>query len=95
MLTEILFFLFIVLLFIAGFITGLVFEHTRIMRRLKEVAEEFKPMCGNCKEFNGTWCTKFWNNLDECYLDRERDNVKPEDDACEDWEFDPDCEDFQ
>ena len=41
--------------------------------------------CWNCKEYDGTFCTKFWNNLDECYKDTERDLREP-DDRCEDWE---------
>ena len=49
-----------------------------------------KPCCGNCKEYNGIYCTVYWNNLDECYKDTERDSREPEDDACEYWEYDED-----
>ena len=43
--------------------------------------------CGNCMEFNGSYCTKLWNNLDESYRDVFRDSREPEDEACEDWEW--------
>lgn len=46
-----------------------------------------KPCCGNCKEYNGTFCMKEWNNLDECYKVAWRDAKEP-DEWCEDWEFD-------
>ena len=51
--------------------------------------------CWNCKLYNGDYCTKLWNNLDECYKDTERDERRP-DESCEDWEHDPDAvwEDF-
>ena len=94
MITEILFFLILTLFFSAGVLSGIIYEHAKMMRRLKKVAEEFKPMCGNCTHYDGSWCTKDWNNMDKCYLDRDRDDKDPEDEACEDWEFDPDWETY-
>jgi hypothetical protein len=78
------------LLFSIGFFAGRDFQYRLMMRRFAEVAEEIKPCCGNCKEYNGDYCTKFWNNLDECYKDTERDARDPEDEACDDWELDED-----
>ena len=46
--------------------------------------------CWNCREYNGDFCTKLWNNLDECYKETERDLRDP-DDKCDDWEKDPDA----
>ena len=43
--------------------------------------------CGNCAHYNGTYCTKLWNNMDEDYCVPERDK-KEEDDCCEDHEYD-------
>jgi len=91
MFTEITFALFSVLMLAAGFFAGRQYEYNRIMRRLKEVMEEqknIKPHCGNCWNYNGMYCTKEWNNLDECYLVKDRDSKEPED-VCDDWEFNP------
>ena len=44
--------------------------------------------CGNCKHFDGTFCTKDWNNLDEAYKVDWRDEKSPENDWCDDWEED-------
>ena len=38
-------------------------------------------VCGNCQNFNGLYCTKYWNNLDESFLDRDRDGRDPGDAA--------------
>lgn len=43
--------------------------------------------CWNCRSFNGDFCTKYWNNMDECYKVTWRDEKNP-DDCCEDWEYD-------
>jgi len=43
--------------------------------------------CWNCLHYNGDYCTILWNNLDECYLNTERDERDP-DDHCDDWELD-------
>lgn len=43
--------------------------------------------CWNCRIYNGDYCTKLWNNLDECYKDTDRDVREPSD-YCEDWEHD-------
>lgn len=41
--------------------------------------------CGNCSHFNGTYCTKEWNNMDSDYCIPDRDE-HDEDDYCDDWE---------
>ena len=41
--------------------------------------------CDNCTHYDGTYCTKEWNNLDEDYLITERDK-KNWNDFCDDWE---------
>ena len=43
--------------------------------------------CWNCREYNGTFCTRLWNNLDECYKETERDFREPED-HCDEWQKD-------
>ena len=90
MFTQITFVVFCVLILIAGFLGGREYQYEIMMRRLREVAKEVKPCCGNCKEYNGDFCTIYWNNLDECYKDTERDARDPEDPACEYYEFDED-----
>lgn len=89
MFTEITFVLFCVFILIAGFLGGREYQYEVMMRRLREVAEAVngKFCCGNCKEYNGTFCMKEWNNLDECYKVEWRDSKEP-DEWCEDWEFD-------
>ena len=89
MFSEVAFAVFAALLFFIGLLSGIGIEHERTMRRLREVAEAVngKPCCGNCKEYNGTFCMKEWNNLDECYKVEWRDSKEP-DEWCEDWEFD-------
>ena len=54
-----------------------------------EVPFEDKPEkgCWNCKTYNGDFCTKLWNNLDECFKDTMRDLREPSD-CCDDWEED-------
>lgn len=49
--------------------------------------EEPPRCCGTCMEYNGSYCMKYWNNLDECYKDKDRDSKDPED-YCEDYEYD-------
>jgi len=46
-----------------------------------------KDGCWNCKEFDGTFCRRLWNNLDECYKETERDFREPED-WCDEWDKD-------
>ena len=43
--------------------------------------------CWNCLNYNGDFCTKEWNNLDECYKVVWRDSKEPED-CCDDWALD-------
>lgn len=90
MFTQIAFVVFCVLIMVAGFLGGMEYQYEKTMRRLKKVAEEksIKPCCGNCLEYNGDFCTIYWNNLDECYKDTERDSREPEDEACEYWQLD-------
>ena len=40
--------------------------------------------CGNCDNFDGDYCTKLWNNLDESYKDEDLDSRNPED-SCDEW----------
>ena len=47
--------------------------------------EEPSACCGNCRHFNGDFCTKDWNNMDEAYKVSWRDAKEP-DDWCEDYE---------
>ena len=42
--------------------------------------------CGNCIHYNGSYCTRMWNNMDEDYKTDE-DEKEPED-YCDDWEWD-------
>ena len=92
MYTEVFVSLFGLLLFTGGILLGIHYENHRIMRMIEEAMEEeknIKKCCGNCWLFNGNYCTKLWNNADECYKDVYRDSHDPYDDACEDWEYDP------
>lgn len=41
--------------------------------------------CKKCLHYNGRFCTKDWNNLEEDYLITERDEVDP-DDFCDEYE---------
>lgn len=41
--------------------------------------------CDTCVLYDGTYCRKEWNNLDEDYKVEERDRKQP-DDGCDDWE---------
>jgi len=43
--------------------------------------------CWNCFNFNGDYCTKYWNNNDESYKDPDRDS-RDYRDWCSDWEHD-------
>lgn len=91
--SEIVFTVFGTLLVILGFVLGKLYENRRIIGRLEALTNDMnpdvKPCCGNCWLFNGNYCTKLWNNADECYKDVYRDSHDPYDDACEDWEYDP------
>ena len=53
-----------------------------------EIDEMFvpEPCCKYCNSYNGDYCTKEWNNLDECYKVPERDE-KDEYDVCDDYEW--------
>ena len=46
--------------------------------------------CWNCTEYNGTFCTLLWNNLDEAYKVTWRDEKEP-DDWCPSWHEDKDA----
>lgn len=48
-------------------------------------ALETHECCGNCRYFDGEYCTKEWNNLDRDYCVPERDSTY-EDEWCNDWE---------
>ena len=41
--------------------------------------------CGNCRFYDGEYCTALWNNGDPAYKVEERDRVQM-DDYCECWE---------
>lgn len=77
-----------VLLFAVGFFGGRQFQYHAMMRKPKES----KHCCGNCTHYNGEYCTREWNNLDECYKVSWRDEHEPGDEACDDWEFDKDSD---
>ena len=81
MLTEIITYVFFGLLYAAGFLVGMVYEHKRIYKRFVEVATNEIACCGNCKYFNGAFCTKDWNNLDESFNVTRRD-AKDSGDFC-------------
>ena len=91
--SEIVVIVFGFLLYVLGFVLGKLYENRRVMERLEALTHDMNPdvtpSCGNCYDFNGIYCTKLWNNLDECYLDKERDSRDPEDEPCEDWQYDP------
>ena len=88
MFTQLTFVIFCVLVFAAGFVGGMEYQYQKTIRRFREMAEIIEPCCGNCKEYNGSYCTKYWNNMDDCYKVVERDSKDPEDPPCEDWEYD-------
>ena len=46
---------------------------------------DVKECCGSCMHYNGTYCTKEWNNMDSDYCIPHRDEKDPEDN-CDDWE---------
>ena len=43
--------------------------------------------CGNCDSFDGAYCMKSWNNLDEQYKDKDLDSREPTD-TCDEWSGD-------
>lgn len=45
--------------------------------------------CGSCIHYDGSRCTKDWNNLDDAYYIPERDDKK-QSEWCEDYEWDED-----
>ena len=45
-----------------------------------------EPCCNYCTSFNGDYCTKYWNNMDESYKDPDRDERDPCD-VCDDYEW--------
>ena len=47
-------------------------------------AEPEPHVCGNCDQYNGTYCTKYWNNMDDTYLDRDRDR-RLTGETCDEW----------
>lgn len=53
-----------------------------------EIDEMFvpEPCCKYCNSYNGDYCTKDWNNMDESYCIPERDE-KDEFDSCDDYEW--------
>jgi len=69
--------------------------HPERRRKSKRIIDEIPfsdpPLpekgCWNCLNFNGDFCTKDWNNMDECYKVAWRDERKPEN-YCEDWRLD-------
>jgi hypothetical protein len=91
--SEIVVIIFGFLLYVLGFVLGKLYENRRVMERLEALTHDMNPdvtpSCGNCWNYNGTYCTKEWNNNDESYLNKERDSKDPDDEACEDWSFNP------
>ena len=88
--------IYIGVVFIFGFIVGMVYEHYRIMTRLEDATKEeaektVKPHCGNCLEYDGDRCMLYWNNADDCYYDPERDD-KDQYDCCDYWILDENAE---
>ena len=43
--------------------------------------------CWNCLLYNGDYCTRYWNNMDESYRIHDRDSRDPLD-YCPHWEHD-------
>lgn len=41
--------------------------------------------CGNCRHYNGDYCIRLWNNAEEDYLVKGRDDSEPTD-YCDEWE---------
>ena len=54
----------------------------------EEVDDMFipEPCCRYCTCFDGDYCTKFWNNMDESYCDPDRDG-RDDYDYCDDFEW--------
>lgn len=53
--------------------------------------EAFTPhTCGSCRLFNGECCTKEWNNGDESYYIPDRDDRDPDNDTCDDIDYEQD-----
>ena len=54
----------------------------------EEIDEMFipEPCCRYCTHYNGDYCTKDWNNMDESYCITDRDE-KDEYDVCDDYEW--------
>ena len=84
--------IYIAVVFVFGFIVGMIYEHYRIMTRLEDATEEeaekkITHCCGNCIEYDGDRCTLYWNNLDESYYLPDRDDKDPYD-CCDYWQLD-------
>ena len=47
-----------------------------------------KHICATCSNYDGTFCTVLWNNLDESYCVPDRD-IRDPDDTCDYWDTDP------
>ena len=45
---------------------------------------EHDGCCGTCRHYNGSYCTAFWNNMDEDY--KTASDKKNPDDSCDEWE---------
>lgn len=87
--------IFMGIVFISGFVMGMVYEHYRIMTRLEDATEEAgeqeKPHCGNCVEYDGDHCMLYWNNAEEdCYIPGRDD--KDTYDCCDYWQLDENAE---
>ena len=64
-------------------------EHQRHQWKKEEIPFSEPPDgCWNCLEYNGDFCTLYWNNLDECYLQTERDLREPTD-YCDQFQRNP------
>lgn len=46
--------------------------------------EDYVCRCENCFHYDGGYCTKDWNNMDDDYMIPERDEKDP-DDYCDDY----------
>ena len=51
--------------------------------------------CGSCRLFNGDYCTKFWNNAEEDYCLPDRDEKDPDNDTCDDIDYEEEWLDTQ
>ena len=87
--------IYIGVIFIFGFVVGMIYEHYRIMTRLEDATEEeadkVKPHCGNCLEYDGDRCMLYWNNAEEEYYLPDRDDKDPYD-CCDYWQLDENAE---